>query len=324
MNIAIVGATGLVGQTVLQILGEKNMLSGNNIFLFATEKSNGKILKYKNFEFAVRTLCIENLQTHFDFAIFSAGSNVSKVWAKKFVQKGAVVIDNSSAFRRMKNVPLVVPEINFDDISSKTKIIANPNCSTIGLSLPIFAISCVKKINRIIVSTYQAASGAGNSGILDLENKTKNKFPYVLTDNLIPQIDKFLPSGYSFEEDKLMFELNKILHSDIKISATAVRVPISNCHSESVNIELEKSCSKKAFVSCFEDTSGITLIDDLSKNLYPMPIFAQKTDNILVGRIRKDKSQKNCYNMFLCMNNIRKGAALNAVQILEKYIQKFL
>lgn len=322
MKIAIVGATGLVGRTMLEILSEKNLIENNKIYLYASARSAGKIISVAGHNFVVRELD-EDLIEKVDFALFSAGKVVSKQYAPLFAKMGAYVIDNSSAFRRYKNVPLVVPEINFCDIDEKTRIIANPNCSTIALAIPMFAIGKIAQIKRIIVSTYQAVSGAGQGGLLDLEYGTTNKFPHPIADNLIPHIDKFLPNGYTFEEDKMQFELKKILHDPtIKITTTAVRVPITNSHSESVNIELSQRVSITRIKQTLSNQEGVLVTDNPATNLYPMPKLSNLTDNILVGRIRKDYSLQNSYNIFLCMNNIRKGAALNAVQIMQKLIQK--
>ena len=320
MKIAVVGATGLVGREILKILAEKGFDSFCEFVLYASSRSEGKILQVGKQFVRVRTLEQETLEK-VDFAIFSAGSNISKIWAKNFALLGATVIDNSSAFRRKENVPLVVPEINFDDISS-TNIIANPNCSTIALALPLHIIGKHAKIKRVVVSTYQAVSGAGQRALDDLVSRTTNKFGHTITDNLIPQIDRFLPGGNTFEEDKMIFELKKILHQqDLAVSATCVRVPVSNCHSESVNIEFEKIVSATSIRKWLMGAQGVCVVDDPKHNLYPMPILAGRTDDILVGRIRKDSSSKNCINLFLCMNNLRKGAALNAIQILEKLIK---
>jgi len=322
MKIAIVGATGLVGRTMLEILCEHNLIDDNTILLYASKMSHGKTISIAGKTFVVQELCDEYIE-NVDYALFSAGKNVSKKYAQKFAKLGAVVVDNSSAFRRYKKVPLVVPEINFEDIAEGTKIIANPNCSTIALALPMFAISKLAKIKRIVVSTYQAVSGAGQTALLDLEHGTTNKFCCPIIDNLIPQIDRFLKNGYTFEEDKMQFELKKILHhTSMQITTTAVRVPITNSHSESVNFELSKNVSIRRIKQTLNEQNGVLVTDNPSTNLYPMPKLANLTDDILVGRIRKDYSKANCYNMFLCMNNIRKGAALNAVQIMEKLIQK--
>ncbi|MBQ8468199.1 MAG: aspartate-semialdehyde dehydrogenase [Clostridia bacterium] len=321
MKIAIVGATGLVGREILKILEEKQFDKFCDFNFYASSRSEGKILNVGS-KFA-RVMALDNNSIEpADYAIFSAGSIVSKTWAKKFVKLGATVVDNSSAFRRFKNIPLVVPEINMDDVGC-SKIIANPNCSTIALALPLFAIAKHVKIKRVVVSTYQAVSGAGKKALDDLENSTSNKLPHKITDNLIPQIDKFLANGNTFEEDKMIFELKKILHEpNLQVSATCVRVPISNCHSESVNIELSKPLSNKKLREILSCERGICLTDNTETQLYPMPSIANNTDDILVGRIRQDKSCKNTINLFLCMNNLRKGAALNAVQIVERLISK--
>ena len=322
MKIAIIGATGLVGRTMLEILHEQNLCSHNKIYLYASKRSAGKVLTLGKTNYVVRELAEDSIEK-VDYALFSAGKAVSKQFAPLFVKQGAIVIDNSCAFRRYKSVPLVVPEINFNDITAGTKIIANPNCSTIALALPMFAISKIAKIKRIVVSTYQAVSGAGQNGLVDLEYGTTNKFPHPITNNLIPHIDKFLPNGYTFEEDKMNFELKKILHDNsLKITTTAVRVPITNSHSESVNIELNKNVSTKSIKEALSQQAGVLVVDNPKTNLYPMPKLSNLTDYILVGRIRKDYSLKHAYNLFLCMNNIRKGAALNAVQIMQKLMRK--
>lgn len=325
MNIAIVGATGLVGRKILEILDEKKLIESNNISLYATSKSDGKKIAIGGREFTVRELCEENLKREYDIALFSAGSVISKQWVKKFVERGAYVIDNSSAFRRKKNVPLVVPEINFNTVCKNTKIIANPNCSTIGASLPIFAMEKLYKIKRIIVSTYQAVSGAGQKALLDLENSKKEKLPHTITNNLIPQIDIPLKNGYTFEEDKMDFELKKILcNKNLKISTTCVRVPIKNCHSESINVEFETRPNIDRIRKAMQAQGGVGLCDDLQSGIYPMPILSDGKDDILVGRIRRDTSCYNAINFFISFDNIRKGAALNAVQIAEKIMSELI
>ena len=323
-TIAVIGATGLVGRTVISILQEKNLGDEQNILCYASKKSANSILEVNGHNYKVLELCKENINKKIKFAIFSAGSNVSKTWAHHFTKNGTVVIDNSSAFRRDKRVPLVVPEINFGKITCKTKLIANPNCSTIALVIPLFELSKLAKIKRVVVSTYQAASGAGNSGISDLKNGLANKFQYILTDNLIPHIDYFLENGYTFEEDKLMFEPLKILGQKFSITATAVRVPITNCHSESINVELASDVSVSEFQKAIANNDATLLFDDPKTNKYPMPIISSVTEKIVVGRIRKDTSKKNSLAFFVSMDNIKKGAALNAVQILEKHIKTFI
>ena len=323
MVIAIIGATGLVGRTILKILHERRLTDNAEIVLYASNKHAGDTICEGNNEYQIIELKDQTIRKDIDFALFSAGAQISKLWAKKFTQHGTIVIDNSSAFRRFKNIPLVVPEINFDDITPKTKIIANPNCSTIMLALPLHAINKYNKLKRVIVSTYQAVSGAGNNAISDLLNNTNNCFNQPITDNLLPHIDKFLDNGYTFEEDKLIFELKKILHiPDLKVTATAVRVPITNAHSESVNIELLKNITIKKLKQLLNSQSGVSIYDNIENLDYPTPRLARDKDNIFVGRIRKDYSSKNCYNFFLSADNLRKGAALNAVQILERLIEK--
>lgn len=322
MNIAIVGATGLVGQEVLKILFEKKLLKNNNIFLYASEKSKGKKINIGKYNFVVQELSEKNLQKKYDFALFSAGKEISLKWAKIFNNLGAIVIDNSSAFRRNKDIPLIVPEINAEKIKN-SKIIANPNCSTIGASLPIFAMSKLYKIRRIIISTYQAVSGAGQKGINDLNKKTQLKFNYKIYNNLIPQIDTILNNGYTFEEDKMEFELKKILNNNyLNISTTCVRVPVKNCHSESINVEFEEKPSLMKIKNNLSKMKGIQMIGGCETNLLPMPILADEKNDVFVGRFRKDTSCKNAINFFICFDNIRKGAALNAVQIMEEIISR--
>lgn len=316
MNIAIVGATGLVGREVVKILIEKDYINDNNIDLFASKKSAGKIINILNNTFKIKELKEENLNFKYDYVFLCAGGEISKSYANLFLNKGAIVIDNSSAFRRDLNVPLVVPEVNFETIKNH-KLIANPNCSTIGAVLPIFAILKEYKIKRVIISTYQAVSGAGQKGIDDYQNLSTNKFNYLINNNLIPQIDKALENGYTFEENKMEFELKKILNQDIKVCATCVRVPIKNCHSESINIQLDRVPNLNRIKQLLGEFRGIKVVDDLKNFKYPMPIFADETNDVYVGRIRKDTSNKRSINMFICFDNIRKGASLNAVQIME-------
>lgn len=323
MKIAIIGASGLVGRTVLKILDEQGYLKNNKIVLYASDKHANCQFNYKNYNFILKKLCQENIDSDISFAFFCAGSVVSKLWAKKFAQNGTIVIDNSSAFRRFRNIPLVIPEINMDSVNLSHKIIANPNCSTIGLCLVLHYLEQLAPIKRVIVSTYQAVSGAGQKGIDDLLNNKNDKFVYPIENNLLPHIDVFLNNGYTKEEDKIMFETSKILNKKIAISATAVRVPIKNCHSESINIEFEKPLSINKIRENLANKPGLVLLDDTKHNLYPMPLQSNENDSVFVGRIRKDYSQKNSINLFICFDNLRKGAGLNAVQIMNKYIEKF-
>ena len=320
MKIAVVGATGLVGRKVLNLLEQKNICTASELVLFASSKSTGTLLNFKSEKVIVNELKNENIKKY-DYAIFCAGGAISKKFAKIFTRKGCIVIDNSSAFRRNKNVPLVVPEINMFDINN-SRLIANPNCSTIGASLPLFAILKKYEINRIIISTYQAVSGAGKTAIDDLNNNTTNKLNYLIKNNLIPQIDKPLKNGYTYEEDKMNFELQKILHKKLAISTTCVRVPVENCHSETIYIELNKKPNLKIIKELISNMQGVELIDDIHNNKYPMPLNANGQENVFVGRIRKDTSCEYAMNMFISFDNILKGAALNAVQILEKLIKK--
>ena len=317
MKIAVVGATGLVGREVVKILIDKKIVRAEELTLFASKSSSGKILSYGDVELCVNELSKKNIKKY-DYAIFCAGKKVSKEFSKSFIDRGAVVIDNSSAFRREKNVPLVVPQININTVGS-AKLIANPNCSTIGASLPLFYLSKTYKIKRVIVSTYQAVSGAGQNGVSDLQQNTKTKFAHEICNNLIPQIDVSLSNGYTYEEDKMSFELKKILSNRfLKISATCVRVPILNCHSESINVEFDTEPDLRKIKQILGNCDGIRLVDCLKKDEYPMPILANGTDDVLVGRIRRDTSNKNAINLFICFDNVRKGAALNAVEIVEK------
>lgn len=308
MKIAVVGASGLVGRKILKLLGNKYEIDA-----FCSSRSEGLVIEGHT----LKKLTQENIDAY-DFALFSAGSDVSKKWAENFIKKGATVIDNSNAFRRNKNVPLIVPEININTINKSTKIIANPNCSTIQLALPLYHLNKVNKIKKVIVSTYQSASGAGQKGLDDLNNKTTNKFPYILYDELIPQIDTTLKNGYTLEEDKIVFELRKILNlPKLKVTATAVRVPIQYCHGESVHITFKHSISVDKVKSTLENARGITVLDNTKENIYPLTSIAKNTNNIYVGRIRKDLNQKNSICMWIVADNLMKGASANAIQILK-------
>lgn len=316
MKIAIVGATGLVGRKMLEVIEEFSLTKNNEFVLYSSKKSAGTKIMLGGTIYEVIELTANSVQK-VDIALFSAGSNVSLNFARAFAKKGAFVIDNSSCFRRKKYAPLVVPEINANTISANTKIIANPNCSTIGLVLPLYYIGQIAKIKRVIVTTFQAVSGAGTAGIFDLQNSTMTKFAHQITNNLIPAIDIPLKNGYTKEEDKVIFETQKILNKKFEITATAVRVPILNCHSEAVNIEFEKPISLAKIKNHLTNSAGIVLYDDLQSDIYPMPKFADNQNNVFVGRIRKDTSNKNAINLFLSFDNIRKGAATNAVQIAK-------
>lgn len=322
-KLAIVGATGLVGRTVLKVLEERH-LPISKYELFSSKKSAGSIINFMNSKYVVKELTeISFVDEHFDFAIFSAGSSTSLKFSPIAASNNCIVIDNSSAFRMNDNVPLVVPEVNPEDIKKNDGIIANPNCSTIQAVLPIKALDKLYNVKRIIYSTYQAVSGAGRYGIDDLENGIKGippqKFPYPIFNNCLPHIDVFEYNGYTREELKMIQETKKILHKpDLKITATCVRVPVMNCHSESINLEFEKEYNIEDIYKVLSNFENITIIDNPKENLYPIPTKISGKDNVFVGRIRRDNSVKNGLNLWVVADNIRKGAATNAVQILEK------
>ena len=324
--IAIVGATGLVGQTVLQVLEEKN-LTDFKYELLASKRSQGKKIRFMNKEYEVEELTKNTFDKKIDYAIFVAGSEISKEYARLAVQKGTIVIDNSSYFRMDEDVPLVVPEVNPEDIKKHRGIIANPNCSTIQAVVALKPLDDKYKIKRIVYSTYQAVSGAGSKGIKDLENTLKGlkneKFPYPIANNCIPQIDSFIANGYTKEEMKMINETRKILNNpQMKITATTVRVPILNSHSESINVEFEKDFEIEELKTLLSNSPSIVLQDDISKEVYPLAVTTTGKDEVYVGRIRRDDSVESGINMWVLADNIRKGAASNAVQILELLINK--
>ncbi len=326
MNIAIVGATGMVGSKFVQVLQERG-IKADNFYLYASAKSAGKKITMFGKDYEVIELCKENIiDKKIDYALFSAGGGISKEYAPIFAGIGAVVIDNSSAWRREENIPLVVPEVNPEDILWNNGIIANPNCSTIQAILPLKALDDKFKIKRIVYSTYQAVSGAGKKGYDDLQNGIKGeepkKFAYQIFSNTLPHIDDFLENGYTKEEEKMIFETKKILHNqNLKITATTVRVPVFNCHSESINVEFEKSFKMEEVFEALENFENLVVMDNPKENIYPMPILCTERDEVFVGRVRRDFSVENGINMWVVADNIRKGAATNAVQILEKLIE---
>lgn len=325
-KLAIVGATGLVGRTVLKILEDKNLPIYEYV-LFSSKKSAGSVIHFMNKDYTVRELTESSFSNeHFDFAIFSAGGGTSLKYSPIASDNGCIVIDNSSAFRMEKDVPLVVPEVNPEDIKLNKGIIANPNCSTIQAVLPIKALDKKYNVKRIVYSTYQAVSGAGRFGIEDLENGNKNvplkKFPHPIFNNCLPHIDVFLENGYTKEEEKMINETRKILHRpDLKITATCVRVPVINCHCESINLEFDKEFKLKDIYNELSSFEHITVVDTPEENLYPIPSIVSGNDNVFVGRIRRDFSVPSGLNLWVVADNIRKGAATNAIQILEKMIQ---
>ena len=318
LKVAIVGATGLVGRSFLRVLEEKK-LPIYSYSLFASKKSAGTKLTFLGKEYEVQELNENSFDEGFDYALFSAGGEVSKKYAPIAAKKGCTVIDNSSYFRMDKNVPLVVPEVNFEDVRNNHGIIANPNCSTIQAMLPLKALDDKYKIKRIVYSTYQAVSGAGKNALEDLSNVDNTlplkKFPHPIFNNCLPHIDDFLDNGYTKEEMKMINETRKILHHpDLKITATTVRVPVSNSHSEAINVEFENDFKIDELVKTLKDFPNIVVVDNPSKNEYPMPINATGHDEVFVGRIRRDDSVKSGVNLWVVADNIRKGAASNAVQ----------
>ncbi len=325
-NVAIIGSTGNVGRKFLEIL-EDRKFPIKNLYLFASKRSAGSYLKFNGKEYIVEETCEDNIKNKkIDIALFSAGGDTSLKYAPIFSSYGAVVIDNSSAWRMNKDVPLVVPEVNPEDLKNHHGIIANPNCSTIQAMVPLKALLDNYGIKRIVYSTYQAVSGAGMQGIKDLEDGLKGlepkKFPYPIAGNCLPQIDVFLENGYTKEEMKMIEETRKILHSnDLKITATTVRVPVSNSHSESINVELDSSFELEDIFKLFEKTEGLTVYDNLAELKYPTALNTSGQDDVFVGRIRRDFSLDNGLNLWVVADNIRKGAALNAVQIAEVLIK---
>lgn len=324
-KVAIVGATGLVGRTVLKVLEEKNM-SYLNYTLFSSEKSSGSKINFFNMNYIVCKLDERSFNQNFDFAFFCAGGSVSEKYIPIAVAKGCTVIDNSSVFRMAEDVPLVVPEVNSERIFNNKGIIANPNCSTIQAVLPLKPLDDNYKIKRIIYSTYQAVSGAGRLGIEDLEKKSNNdnlqKFSYSIYNNCIPHIDDFTQDGYTKEEHKMINETRKILNKPhLPITATAVRVPVVNCHGESINVEFEEDFDIYDIKVMLQNFPGIIVVDDPEKNYYPLASKANGNNEVFVGRIRRDFSVNYGINLWVVADNLRKGAATNAVQILEKLIQ---
>ncbi|MGC8868856.1 MAG: aspartate-semialdehyde dehydrogenase, partial [Sulfurihydrogenibium sp.] len=329
-NVAILGATGAVGQTMLKVLEERDFPI-NDIKLLASERSAGKELEFKGVKYKVEAVTEESFK-NVDIALFSAGGERSKKWAPIAASMGAVVIDNSSAFRMDPDVPLVVPEVNPEDVKWHKGIIANPNCSTIQMVVALYPIHKVKKIKRIIVATYQAVSGAGATAIQDLENETKAFFegkfyqpqalPHHIAFNVIPRIDNFEPNGYTKEEMKMINETRKIMHEpDIKVSPTCVRVPVFVGHSEAVTIETELPITAEEAREILMKSPGVVVEDDPVNNVYPVPIEVAGKDDVFVGRIRKDAGFENGLSMWIVGDNLRKGAATNAVQIAELLIK---
>lgn len=327
-NVAVVGATGMVGGKFLEVLEERN-LPVENYYLFASAKSAGKKINFAGKEHTVIELTSRNvsaLDGKIDFALFSAGAGVSKEFAPLFVKAGAIVVDNSSQWRMYDDVPLVVPEVNPEDVKWNKGIIANPNCSTIQAVVALKPLKDRFGIKRIVYSTYQAVSGAGVAGFNDLKDGINGvppkKFPRPIAFNMLPHIDVFMDDGYTKEEWKMIVETRKILHdSSLRVTATTVRVPVFYGHSESINVEFVRKCTRDDVVNALENFEGIVVMDDAKNNVYPTPLDAENRDEVFVGRIRLDDSVESGANLWVVADNIRKGAATNAVQIVELLIK---
>jgi len=320
-KVAVVGATGMVGRMMLRVLEERNFPI-DELYLFASAKSAGSEIEFKGKKYIVEELKEDSFDRGIDIALFSAGASTSLKFAKIAASKGCVVIDNSSAWRMHDDVPLVVPEVNPEDINWHKGIIANPNCSTIQAVVALKPLDLKYKIKRIVYSTYQAVSGAGQGGYEDLQNGIKGiapkKFIHPIAFNVIPHIDVFMDNGYTKEEMKMIEETKKIMHRpDLKITATTVRVPVYHGHSESINVEFEKDFNLEEIKEILKNSKGVILMDDPSNNIYPMPILAEGKNEVFVGRLRRDFSVEHGLNMWVVADNIRKGAATNAVQIAE-------
>ena len=324
-NIAVVGATGMVGRTFLKVL-EEIKLPVENYYLLASARSAGSKVEFMGKEYVIEELTEQSFDRDIDIALFSAGGSTSEKFAPIAASKGCVVIDNSSAWRMDPEVPLVVPEVNPEDILKNKGIIANPNCSTIQAMVALKPLHDKYKIKRVVYSTYQAVSGAGLAGYMDLENGLKGeapkKFPHPIAGNCLPHIDSFLPNGYTKEEMKMVNETRKILGDDtMRITATTVRVPVFNSHSESINLEFEKQFDLAELKEVLKNAPGIVVQDDPENNVYPLAANATGTNETYVGRIRRDESVESGVNLWVVADNIRKGAAANAVQIAQKLIE---
>ena len=322
MKIAVIGASGLVGQEVLRLLETRNF-PFQRLVPVASRKSVGKFVQCKGQSYSIINL-EDAIRLKPEIAIFSAGGRTSLEWAPKFAEIGTVVIDNSSTWRMDPTKKLVVPEVNGHVLTSKDKIIANPNCSTIQMVLPLFYLHKIYRIKRIVVSTYQSITGTGKAAIDQMEDEregVKNPrkvYPHVIDKNVIPHIDIFENNGYTKEEMKMTFETKKILNDEnIQVSATCVRIPTIGGHSESINIEFEKEFTLDKVREFIAKTPGCIVLDNPKNNLYPMPINAHQKDEVFVGRIRRDESQKNSLNIWIVADNLRKGAATNTLQIAE-------
>ncbi|HLR35528.1 MAG TPA: aspartate-semialdehyde dehydrogenase [Tissierellales bacterium] len=324
VNVAVIGATGMVGMTILKVMEERGF-PVNNLYLFASSKSKGKKVVFKNEEYTVEELNKDCFCRDIDIALFSAGGGISKKYAPIAKEKGIIVVDNSSAWRMDDTVPLIVPEVNASSIKNHKNIIANPNCSTIQSVIPLKPLEDNFGIKRVVFSTYQAVSGSGIGGLTDLEKGIKGEngelYPYPIAYNCLPHIDSFIENGYTKEEMKMILETQKILNNqNIKITATTVRVPVKYGHCVSVNVELKKDFKLDEIRKSLEEQEGVIILDNISKNLYPTALDVEGKDKVYVGRIRRDFSVDNGLNLWIVADNIRKGAATNTVQIAELLI----
>lgn len=328
MRIAVVGATGLVGQKMLQVLAERNF-PVTELIPVASERSVGKEIEYQSKKYKIVSMQ-DAIDMKPNIALFSAGGSTSLEWAPKFAEVGTIVIDNSSAWRMHPEKKLVVPEVNAGVLTKEDKIIANPNCSTIQLVVALKPLNDLNPMTRVVVSTYQSVTGTGVKAVTQMENERKGitgdmAYKYQIDMNLIPQIDVFLENGYTKEEQKIMDETKKILGlPDLKITTTTVRVPVMGGHSESVNIQFENPVDLGQVSTSLANFSGIKLLDNPSESQYPMPITAHDNDYVWIGRIRKDDSADNAINLWIVSDNLRKGAATNAVQIAEYLVSNGL
>ena len=328
MKVALVGATGMVGQVMLQLLEERSFPL-TDLLLVASEKSVGQRRAFRGKDLTIISL-EEAVSESPDLALFSAGGSVSEQWAPKFADVGTTVIDNSSFWRMSDQHPLVIPEINGNTISKKHKIIANPNCSTIQLLMALKPLHDEYQVKRVVVSTYQSITGTGVKAVRQLENERKGEkgemaYPYPIHENALPHCDVFEGNGYTKEEMKLSRETKKIMQDNsIEVSATAVRVPVKGGHSESVNIEFHADFELSKVRQLLHEMPGVSVQDNTDVNTYPMPIYAEGKDEVFVGRIRRDFSQKNTLNMWVVADNLRKGAATNTIQIAEYLIENEL
>ena len=325
INLAVVGVTGLVGSTFLKVL-EERQLPIENFYAMASSRSAGKTIIFNNKNYIVEELNETSFDKPIDIALFSAGGSTSERFAPLAARKGCIVIDNSSQWRMNPEVPLVVPEVNPEDLLWHKNIIANPNCSTIQAMVALKPLDEAYKINRVIYSTYQAVSGAGLAGWKDLENgllgEAPKNFPHPIANNCLPHIDVFLENGYTKEEMKMIEETRKILHNDtMKVTATTVRVPVFSSHSESINLEFEKPFELKELIEVLKNAPGVILMNNSENNEYPLATLATDKDEVFIGRIRRDESVENGVNIWVVADNIRKGAATNAVQIAEEIIK---